>query len=58
MLICLSILEIASLKHNVVPKIEDVIAYMRKWEGGLGDEFFQSGRLMKMRRSRRKGICC
>ena len=58
MLICLSILEMASLKHNVVPKIGDVIAYMRKWGDGLGDEFFQSGSFMKMRRSRRRSICC
>eukprot|EP00268_Persea_americana_P008104 TRINITY_DN13110_c0_g2_i1.p2 TRINITY_DN13110_c0_g2~~TRINITY_DN13110_c0_g2_i1.p2 ORF type:complete len:146 (-),score=3.39 TRINITY_DN13110_c0_g2_i1:272-709(-) len=56
-IICLSIVVMASLKHNVVPNIGDVIAYMRKWGDGLGDEFFQSGSFMKMRRSRRRSIC-
>ena len=42
MVICLSILEMPSLQHNVVPKIGDVISYVGKWRDGWGDSFFQT----------------
>ena len=31
----------ASLKHNVVPKIGAVVAFINKWIDGLGVEFFR-----------------